>query len=66
MTDLVLGLQIPEKGEVLIDGVPLGIGSRIVFGAVGYVPQDPQLFHSTIRDNLLWSLRKEEDELWEA
>ncbi len=68
VTDLVLGLQIPEKGEVLIDGVPLGDWKQNSFRErVGYVPQDPQLFHSTIRDNLLWSFEEaKEDELWEA
>lgn len=68
VTDLVLGLQIPAKGQVLIDGVPLGDWKQNSFRErVGYVPQDPQLFHSTIRDNLLWSFEEaKEDELWEA
>ena len=68
VTDLVLGLQIPEKGQVLIDGVPLGDWKQNSFRErVGYVPQDPQLFHSTIRDNLLWSFEEaKEDDLWEA
>jgi len=68
VTDLVLGLQIPEKGQVLIDGVPLGEWKQNSFRErIGYVPQDPQLFHSSIRDNLLWSFEKaSEEELWEA
>lgn len=68
VTDLVLGLQIPEKGQVLIDGVPLSEWRQNSFRErVGYVPQDPQLFHSTIRDNLLWSFdQAKEDDLWKA
>ena len=68
VTDLVLGLQIPDKGQVLIDGVPLGEWQQNSFRErIGYVPQDPQLFHSTIRDNLLWSFEQaKEDDLWEA
>ena len=68
VTDLVLGLQIPEKGEVLIDGVPLGDWKQNSFRErIGYVPQDPLLFHASIRDNLLWSFDKaEEDDLWDA
>lgn len=68
ITDLVLGLQIPEKGEVLIDGIPLGDWKQNTFRErIGYVPQDPQLFHSTIRENLLWSLESaNEDSLWQA
>ncbi len=68
VTDLVLGLQIPETGQVVIDGVALGEWKQNSFRQrIGYVPQDPQLFHTTIRDNLLWSSEKAtEDELWEA
>lgn len=68
VTDLILGLQIPEKGQVLIDGISLGDWNQKSFRErVGYVPQDPQLFHSTIRENLLWSFPgAKEGELWEA
>ena len=68
VTDLVLGLQIPERGQVLIDGVLLGDWNQNSFrDRVGYVPQDPLLFHGSIRDNLLWSFEKAtEDDLWEA
>ena len=61
-------MQIPEKGKVLIDGVPLGDWKQNSFRErIGYVPQDPQLFHSSIRENLLWSSEKaSEAELWEA
>lgn len=68
ITDLVLGLQIPGRGEVLIDGIPLGEWRQTSFRErVGYVPQDPLLFHASIRDNLLWSNPEaEESELWNA
>ncbi len=68
VTDLVLGLQIAERGHVLIDGVPLGEWKQNSFRErVGYVPQDPLLFNASIRDNLLWSFEQaNEDDLWEA
>ncbi len=56
ITDLVLGLQIPMKGEVLIDGVSLNNYKQNSFRQkIGYVPQDPMLFNCSIRDNLLWA-----------
>lgn len=68
ITDLILGLQIPEKGHVLIDGVPLPEWNQNSFRQrIGYVPQDPLLFHATIRDNLLWSFEQATDnDLWNA
>jgi len=68
VTDLVLGLQVPERGEVLIDGVSLGDWKQNSFRErIGYVPQDPLLFHASIRDNLLWSFEQaNEDDLWAA
>jgi ABC-type multidrug transport system fused ATPase/permease subunit len=68
ITDLVLGLQSPSKGKILIDETPLSEYKQISYRTkVGYVPQDSVLFHSSIRDNLLWSSESSnEDELWEA
>lgn len=68
VTDLVLGLQIPDRGDVLLDGIPLGQWKQNSFRErIGYVPQDPLLFHASIRDNLLWSYpQASEADLWEA
>lgn len=68
ISDLVLGLQIPESGDVLLDGVPLADWSQNSFRErVGYVPQDPLLFHASIRENLVWAVGHAGDgELWEA
>ena len=68
VTDLVLGLQVPGQGQVLIDGVPLSDWNQNSFrGRVGYVSQDPLLFHASIRENLLWSFEDaNEADLWTA
>jgi ATP-binding cassette, subfamily B (MDR/TAP), member 1 len=44
----------PSEGEVLIDGIPLSrINLRDYRRQVGYVSQEPTLFNTTIRKNLL-------------
>jgi ABC-type multidrug transport system fused ATPase/permease subunit len=68
MTDLLLGLQVPNEGAVLIDGISLSNFNQNSFRErIGYVPQDPMLFHSSIRENLLWSFKgATETDLWLA
>lgn len=68
ITDLVLGLQIPDCGAVVLDGTPLSQWEQNSFRErVGYVPQEPILFHASIRDNLLWSQPEaDEADLWNA
>lgn len=68
ITDLLLGLQIPDRGAVMLDGIPLDQWKQNSFRErIGYVPQEPFLFHASIRDNLLWT-RPEASEanLWRA
>ena len=51
--DVLLGLLPPESGAVLVDGVPLSTLPRDAWRArVGYLAQEPMLFHGTIRENL--------------
>ncbi len=68
LVDLVMGLNKPETGEILIDGVP--ISRNKIFSlrkSMGYVPQDPFLFNGSIRSNLLMvKPNASEEELWEA
>ena len=68
IADLVLGLQIPDDGKVLIDNVSLNDLKQNSFRErIGYVPQDPLLFYTSIRENLLWANDKAtESELWLA
>ena len=64
----MLGLQTPNECSVFIDGISLKDYKQQSFRkSVGYVPQDPILFHSSIRENLLWSSgSSSEEELWDA
>lgn len=68
ITDILLGMQIPSEGEVLIDGIPLKDFNQNSFRyKVGYVPQDSFLFHSSIKDNLLWSNpHATDDQIWKS
>lgn len=54
LADLLMGLLVPDHGEIRIDGQPLFGTSRLAWRRhVAYVPQDVFLFHDTIRANLL-------------
>ena len=57
LAELLLGLLAPAAGGVVaVDGAPLtGELRRRWHQSVAYVPQDPYLFHDTIRGNLLWA-----------
>lgn len=53
IVDLLIGLHRPQTGRILVDGVPLAeIDLTAWRQGIGYVPQDPTLFHDTIRANI--------------
>ena len=68
ITDLLLGLQLPVSGQILIDNIPLSEYKQNSFRErVGYVPQEAILFHTSVRDNLLWAHEtSDENQLWDA
>ncbi|WP_041086515.1 ABC transporter ATP-binding protein [Jeotgalibacillus soli] len=68
LIDLLMGLNHPEKGEVLLDGTPLTRNNVLSLRhAISYVPQDPFLFNVSIRENLMLVVPDaSEEQLWEA
>ncbi len=53
VTDLLLGFRVPDSGQVLVDGRPLGeISLRAWRRMIGYVPQEVVLFHDTVHANI--------------
>ena len=51
--DLLLGLLRPTKGQILVDGVALNNENLGAWRkAIGYIPQEPLIINTTIRDNL--------------
>ncbi len=54
--DLLVGLLAPEEGTITLGGRPLTEALRNTWrSAVAYAPQEPFLFHDSIRNNLLWA-----------
>lgn len=50
---LIVGVLAPTKGSVRLDGID--VTQRAVFDLgkyIGYLPQDVQLFHGTVRENI--------------
>lgn len=54
LIDLLTGLNSPDSGKITLDGVPLAdIDLQQWRQSIGYVPQELNLLHMTIRDNLV-------------
>lgn len=68
LIDLLMGLNQPEKGQVLIDGKSITSANLLSLRrAISYVPQDPFLFNTSIRENLkLVVPEATEEQMWEA
>jgi ATP-binding cassette subfamily B protein len=68
IVDLVLALQLPDSGRIFVDDNHLDLFNLNSYRErIGYVPQDPQLFDMTIRENLLWSNAEASERLiWET
>jgi len=68
LIDLLMGLNSPERGEVLVNGHPLKNELLLSLRqSISYVPQDSFLFNTSVRENLLTvNAQASERELWEA
>lgn len=66
--DLLAGLYPPQSGRIIVGGQALtGDVARAWRDQIAYVPQDPFLFHDTLRSNLLWAAPDaDEPAMWEA
>lgn len=68
LIDLLMGLNQPETGQVLLDGIQLTKENVLSLrSSLSYVPQDPFLFNASIRENLmLVKPEANEEDMWEA
>jgi ATP-binding cassette subfamily C protein len=66
--DLLVGLFPPQEGRILIAGTVLNAATRPSWrDRVGYISQDPFLFHDTVRRNLVWANpQSSEADIWDA
>ena len=54
VTDLICGLIEPQCGQICIDGIPMSqISLKSWRRGIGYVPQEPFLFHDTLLYNVI-------------
>ena len=62
LLQLLLGFYVPQKGSVTIDAIPVHeFESGSYRKRVGVLPQNPQLFSGTIRENLTYGLDEVSD-----
>jgi ABC-type multidrug transport system fused ATPase/permease subunit len=68
LIDLLMGLNRPQMGEVWMEGEPMNDQRLLTLRqSISYVPQDPFVFNTSIRDNLMIvSPNANDEELWEA
>jgi ABC-type multidrug transport system fused ATPase/permease subunit len=66
--DLIMGLLLPESGDILVDGASLkDIHLADWRRQIGYVPQDASFFHATVAENIAWGFEgASRDEVVEA
>ncbi len=63
VADLIMGLIVPDQGQMLVDETPLPPDLiRSWRSRIGYVAQDTFLFNDTVRANLLWASPDASDE----
>ena len=67
LVSLALGLIKPERGRVLLDGMPLSeLDLNEVYEHIAYISQDAPVFDGTVRENLCFDGQGDESALWLA
>lgn len=60
LVDVLLGLLIPEKGTVMMDGIDIQTLGVVWNHNIGYVPQSVYLINDDIRSNIAFGIPKEQ------
>lgn len=59
VSDIILGLLIPQKGELLLDGQNVLAADETWHKIIGYVPQNIFLMDDTVRNNVAFGIEEE-------
>ncbi|WP_415379106.1 ABC transporter ATP-binding protein [Halosimplex sp. TS25] len=64
---LLMRLYDPQEGVIRVDGTDVrDLSLSSLRGHVGYVSQEPYLFHGTVEENVAYGLEASDDEIREA
>lgn len=67
LVDIILGILPPTEGQVLVDGVDIAQHQGQWRRNLGYIPQSIYLLDDTIRNNILFGQKcEDEEQLWKA
>ena len=69
LVDVLLGLLIPEKGKIEMDGIDIKLLGNAWNHNIGYVPQNVYLVNDDIRSNIAFGIPKEQiddAQVWKA
>ncbi|WP_230500665.1 ABC transporter ATP-binding protein [Sutcliffiella rhizosphaerae] len=69
IVDIMLGLLLPEKGKVIVDGVDLHNQISLWQKKIGYIPQTIFLSDDSIRNNIAFgvdTININDDQVWKA
>lgn len=63
LADIILGLIIPDKGDVLVDGKSIYSNLNGWHNTIGYIPQTIYLMDESIRDNIIFGNDEHDEKL---
>ena len=69
LADLILGVLVPQQGEIYISGLNPQESIQQFPGAIAYVPQDIKIINGTIKENICLGFNADEFEdhqIWRA
>ncbi len=65
--DILLGLLVPQNGQVLVDGINIASDMQGWLSQIGYIPQQIFMLDDTIRSNVAFGEKDISDEkVWKA